>query len=42
LSAARALMQFTDLDALKIAEAAMTIAGQTCIYTNEKFTIEEL
>jgi ATP-dependent protease HslVU (ClpYQ) peptidase subunit len=27
---------------MKIAEAAMTIAGQTCIYTNEKFTIEEL
>jgi ATP-dependent HslUV protease subunit HslV len=42
LSAARALMQFTELDALQIAEAAMTIAGQTCIYTNEKFTIEEL
>jgi len=42
LSAARALMQYTDLDALKIAEASMTIAGQTCIYTNEKFTIEEL
>ena len=42
LSAARALMQFTELDAMKIAEAAMTIAGQTCIYTNEKFTIEEL
>jgi ATP-dependent HslUV protease, peptidase subunit HslV len=42
MSAARALLQYTDLDALKIAEAAMTIAGQTCIYTNEKFTIEEL
>jgi ATP-dependent HslUV protease subunit HslV len=42
LSAARALMQYTDLDALKIVEASMSIAGQTCIYTNEKFTIEEL
>jgi ATP-dependent HslUV protease subunit HslV len=42
LSAARALLQFTEMDALKIAEASMTIAGQTCIYTNEKFTIEEL
>jgi ATP-dependent HslUV protease subunit HslV len=42
LSAARALIQYTELDAMKIAEAAMTIAGQTCIYTNEKFTIEEL
>jgi ATP-dependent HslUV protease subunit HslV len=42
LSAARALMQYTPMDARKIAEASMTIAGQTCIYTNEKFTIEEL
>jgi ATP-dependent HslUV protease, peptidase subunit HslV len=42
LSAARALMQFTEMDARQIAEASMTIAGQTCIYTNEKFTIEEL
>ena len=42
LSAARALLQFTDMDAMKIAEAAMTIAGRTCIYTNETFTVEEL
>jgi ATP-dependent HslUV protease subunit HslV len=42
LSAARALMRYTELDAKQIAEASMTIAGQTCIYTNEKFTIEEL
>src|ERR1700692_869653 len=42
LSAARALLQFTELDALKIAEAAMSIAGQTCIYTNDRFTVEEL
>jgi len=42
LSAARALLKYTELDAMKIAEASMTIAGQTCIYTNEKFTIEEL
>ena len=42
LSAARALMQYTEMDARQIAEASMTIAGQTCIYTNEKFTIEEL
>jgi ATP-dependent HslUV protease subunit HslV len=42
LSAARALMQYTELDAMEIAKASMTIAGQTCIYTNDKFTIEEL
>jgi ATP-dependent HslUV protease subunit HslV len=42
LSAARALMQYTQMDARQVAEASMTIAGQTCIYTNEKFTVEEL
>jgi ATP-dependent HslUV protease, peptidase subunit HslV len=42
LSAARALLQYTEMDARQIAEAAMKIAGETCIYTNEKFTIEEL
>lgn len=42
LSAARALMQNTDMDAGKIVQASMTIAGQTCIYTNEHFTVEEL
>ncbi|MDR3764051.1 MAG: ATP-dependent protease subunit HslV [Acidobacteriota bacterium] len=42
LSAARALMQHTEMDAAAIVQAAMTIAGQTCIYTNETFTVEEL
>ncbi len=42
LSAARALMEYTQLDARQVAEAAMKIAGETCIYTNETFTIEEL
>jgi ATP-dependent HslUV protease subunit HslV len=42
LSAARALIEYTDKDARQIVEAAMKIAGQTCIYTNETFTIEEL
>ncbi|HKW76107.1 MAG TPA: ATP-dependent protease subunit HslV [Terriglobales bacterium] len=42
LSAARALMENTDLPARKIAEEAMKIAGKTCIYTNENFIIEEL
>src|SRR5512146_521981 len=41
-SAAVALMQHTQLDARKICEEAMRIAAQTCIYTNEKITIEEL
>jgi ATP-dependent HslUV protease subunit HslV len=40
--AAVALLQNTDLDARTIAEKAMHIAGQTCIYTNEIFNFEEL
>jgi ATP-dependent HslUV protease subunit HslV len=42
LAAARALVDNTDLPARKIAEEAMKIAGKTCIYTNENFTVEEL
>jgi ATP-dependent HslUV protease, peptidase subunit HslV len=42
LSAARALIEYTDKDARQIVDAAMKIAGQTCIYTNENFTVEEL
>jgi ATP-dependent HslUV protease, peptidase subunit HslV len=42
LAAARALVDNTQLPARKIAEEAMKIAGRTCIYTNDNFTIEEL
>jgi len=42
LAAARALMENTDLGARDIAEKALRIAGQICIYTNDKITIEEL
>src|SRR5476651_405289 len=42
LAAARALIDNTELPARKIAEESMKIAGQTCIYTNDNFTIEEL
>jgi ATP-dependent HslUV protease subunit HslV len=42
LSAARALIENTDLSARRIAEEAMKIAGKTCIYTNENFIVEEL
>jgi len=41
-AAARALMENTDLSAREIAEKAMQIAGQICIYTNDRITIEEL
>jgi len=42
MSAATALLEHTTLPARTIAEEAMKIAGRTCIYTNDKFTIEEL
>ena len=41
-SAARALSENTQMPARAISEAAMKIAGQMCIYTNETFVIEEL
>ena len=42
LAAAKALADNTDLDARAIAEKAMAIAGQICIYTNAVIALEEL
>lgn len=42
LSAARALLNNTELDAREIIEKSLTIASDLCIYTNNNFTIEEL
>ena len=41
-AAARALIENTDLSARDIAEKAMKIAGEICIYTNDRITFEEL
>src|SRR5271167_379022 len=41
-AAATALMENTKLGAKEIAEKAMKIAGQICIYTNESISYEEL
>ncbi len=41
-AAASALLRNTKMEARKIAEQAMEIAGQICIYTNDKVTYEEL
>ena len=41
-SAARALLENTELDARSIVEKALNIAGDICIYTNQNLTIEEL
>jgi len=42
LAAAKALANNTELDARAIAEKAMAIAADICIYTNSKLAIEEL
>ena len=41
-SAARALVENTELDARTIVENALNIAADICIYTNRNLTIEEL
>ena len=41
-SAARALLENTDLSAKEIVEKSLNIAADICIYTNHNFTIETL
>lgn len=41
-AAARALVRNTKLSAREIAEQAMKIASEMCIYTNQEFVFEEL
>ena len=42
LSAARALLAHTELDAKSVATEALNIAGDICIYTNRNIVVEEL
>lgn len=42
LSAARAMLETTELDARAITERALNIAADICIYTNHNLTFEEL
>jgi len=42
LSAARALIENTDLDAETIARKAMAVAADICVYTNGNLTVETL
>jgi len=42
LAAARALTQYTTLSAREIAVAALKIAGDICIYSNQNILVEEL
>ncbi len=41
-SAARALIRHTKFGAKKIVEESMRIAAETCVYTNDSISIEEL
>jgi ATP-dependent HslUV protease subunit HslV len=42
LAAARALARHTDLDAEAIAREALRIAGEICIYTNDRIALVSL
>lgn len=42
LAAARAMSKFSDLGSRQIAEEALKIAADICIYTNSNLTVEEL
>ena len=42
LAAARALVRHSTLDARQIAEEAMRVAADICVYTNDRLTIEEI
>jgi ATP-dependent HslUV protease, peptidase subunit HslV len=41
-AAARALLENTSLSAREVATKSMKIAGEICIYTNDRVTVEEL
>jgi ATP-dependent HslUV protease subunit HslV len=42
LAAARALIQHTSLSAAEIAEGALRVASEICIYTNDNISMEQL
>ncbi len=42
LAAARALLRHTGLEARAVAEEALKISAQICVYTNDTITVEEL
>lgn len=42
LAAARALMRHTDLDLTEVVKAAMSIAAEICVFTNENLIIESI
>jgi ATP-dependent HslUV protease subunit HslV len=41
-AAAKALLENTELDAKRIVEKSLAIAGEICVYTNQQIIVEEL
>jgi ATP-dependent HslUV protease subunit HslV len=42
MAAGRALMRHTEMSAAEIARAALGIAGEICVYTNDQIVLEEV
>ncbi|MCX7930094.1 MAG: ATP-dependent protease subunit HslV [Chlorobi bacterium] len=42
LAAARVLMRHTNMNARQIVEESLRVASEICVFTNDRFTIEEL
>ena len=42
LAAGRALLRHTSLSPREIAQSALAIAGEICVYTNDRITVEEI
>ena len=42
LAAARALMRYTELPAAEIAQKALQIAAEICVYTNQEIIVQEV
>ena len=42
LAAARAMLRHSELSAREIAEEALRIAAEICVFTNDHLTIEEI
>lgn len=42
LAAARALLRFTEMPAASVAEEALKVASEICVYTNDRVVLEEI
>jgi ATP-dependent HslUV protease, peptidase subunit HslV len=42
LAAARALCRYTDMTAKEVAQNALVVAGEICVFTNDRIVVEEI